>query len=1253
MHLSPRRLLLPAALFVLVVFIQLGAVIAQNDPARVTLCHNGTTITVSYASAYGDNGHFLESGEPNVALGHVNDYLGPCVTPTATSDTATATPAMPTETPVMPEVTPDEPTVEATESATPEPPPATGTSIPSLTPEAPTAEATATAAPTDLPTGTPILPTETVIPASLPTASPTTGPVMPTDAPAPTEFPTQEAVQRAAMMLFDAAMIAPLAAGDACLTSSVYVVDNVSFNEFMVDTGNAGRPLRGNYVGYTITNGGSTASGELWVTLDAFTGGRIGLAANEDGIVRVGVLAPGQSVQVYFYLTDSGSGDLNPANITYDVNVYEGVPGAGGIESCDYTDTIIRIRETLEAQANKVHITVAGPNPATIGGTVTMTVVGDTGTNSALIPMVFTPAVLADWPANAYQLVDARLDYWPGDDCPDGAGGVPATTPTVVNDRLHYSGAVGQDSCYRIVYTFIATGATSAPSKVFPATFLGSGQQVKHNGDPNPSDSLCTSDPTTSNCLIPATNTTTLNKSASPTSLVGGGTVTYTITLNNSSATLSIMLDQIRDLMPAGATYVAGSTTFGGSAIADPFVNAQSVVWSNSFRVPASSTRTLIYRAIVPSTPGTYINSAYGLIGSTTIDTTLSTTDNAPATAVVIVPTPTATPVTPTATPITPTATPVTPTATPITPTATPITPTATPITPTATPLTPTATPITPTATPITPTATPITPTATPVTPTATPITPTATPVTPTATPITPTATPVTPTATPITSTATPVTPTATPITPTATPITPTATPLTPTATPITPTATPITPTATPVTPTATPITPTATPVTPTATPVTPTATPITPLSVFVTNTPMPTSTIPVTSGLAGTPSAAPQAATTAPVISTCARQCTGIVVYVGNRDGNWDLFRSAGSAEADVNLTDSAGQEYAFSLSPDDQWVTYASDADGNWEIYVASTSGDLTLRQRLTFNTVAVEADPVWGPSSQIAYTSTRDGNHEIYVFDTITGREFRATDHPGHDMTPSWTPDGQLLFVSDRSGSWQIYRLNLVTGSETLLSDGQDNYASPLMSPDGSLIAYRLLTAGQDGVEQSVMIIMNAEGTGPVAVSDANSHAVNPAWSPDSRYLAFQSDANGNLDVLAYDRAAGQRLTVTTTETNEFAPQFRCDSVTVVFSSDAPDRDVPLLFDQPVRGTDAEARLVSADAESYISRGFSQIYPLSALPRAFASGEGVLPPGVVATRGHTQFTFPDVSVIADTGATLNQPMPYTPIQVCAQPG
>jgi uncharacterized repeat protein (TIGR01451 family) len=398
---------------------------------------------------------------------------------------------------------------------------------------------------------------------------------------------------------------------------SAGVITRTSSPVFYIDTGITPSVV-GNYVSYTIKNTSGSAYTDLWVKLESFSGGRITLAAGESGIAHVGSLANGASKTVFFYLANTaGTGNTSTAQ-THTVSLYSTRPDLAGSSICgdSFSQTV---EETIKALANKVNTVVAGPNPPELGGIMTITVTGDTGTIGSAGIFAPTPASYADWPANAYKLVGTQITF---------TGGNTGT----FNDILYKSGLNGKDTSYTIVYTFVAAGATAAPTSVTPVTQISSGTQIKHN-DTGGSSLLA---------IQPTTNKVTLTKSVSSPTLVIGGTVTYTVTLNNTGAVVTT-LDDIIDILPSSpsnATYVSGSAKFNGSTISNPNISGQTLTFLGLFTVPAGGTSTLTYQATIPSTNGTYTNRAIGHIGSTQIDTTLTTADNAPATATVNVGTP-------------------------------------------------------------------------------------------------------------------------------------------------------------------------------------------------------------------------------------------------------------------------------------------------------------------------------------------------------------------------------------------------------------------------------------------------------------------------------------------------------------------------------------------------------------------------------------------------------------------------------------
>ena len=78
-------------------------------------------------------------------------------------------------------------------------------------------------------------------------------------------------------------------------------------------------------------------------------------------------------------------------------------------------------------------------------------------------------------------------------------------------------------------------------------------------------------------------------KTADSPTVAAGGQDGYTITVSNPNAT-SAALASVTDVLPAGFSYVSGSTT--GATTADPNVSSQTLTWGGPLNVPAASGQT-------------------------------------------------------------------------------------------------------------------------------------------------------------------------------------------------------------------------------------------------------------------------------------------------------------------------------------------------------------------------------------------------------------------------------------------------------------------------------------------------------------------------------------------------------------------------------------------------------------------------------------------------------------------------------------
>ena len=123
----------------------------------------------------------------------------------------------------------------------------------------------------------------------------------------------------------------------------------------------------------------------------------------------------------------------------------------------------------------------------------------------------------------------------------------------------------------------------------------------------------------------------TLTKTADAAAVTSGQNVGYTITATNPGA-LAETLVTITDILPAGFSYVPGSTT--GVTTADPAIVGQTLTWTGPFALPAateagSGTFTLHFFAVAPATAGTFTNTATGTCAECTV---INAIDTAPVT---------------------------------------------------------------------------------------------------------------------------------------------------------------------------------------------------------------------------------------------------------------------------------------------------------------------------------------------------------------------------------------------------------------------------------------------------------------------------------------------------------------------------------------------------------------------------------------------------------------------------------------------
>jgi Tol biopolymer transport system component len=137
--------------------------------------------------------------------------------------------------------------------------------------------------------------------------------------------------------------------------------------------------------------------------------------------------------------------------------------------------------------------------------------------------------------------------------------------------------------------------------------------------------------------------------------------------------------------------------------------------------------------------------------------------------------------------------------------------------------------------------------------------------------------------------------------------------------------------------------------------------------------------------------------------------------------------------------------------------------------------------------------------------------NGNSDIWLFSLPGWTPTRFTLDAASDLFPIWSPDEKRIFFgSNRAGAYNLYvKDSSGAGSETLLLKSPHNKVPMDVSPDGRFLVYREAepTTGRD-----LMALPLSGDPTPFPVVRTKAEEREGQFSPDSRWLAYQSDESG---------------------------------------------------------------------------------------------------------------------------------------------
>ena len=180
------------------------------------------------------------------------------------------------------------------------------------------------------------------------------------------------------------------------------------------------------------------------------------------------------------------------------------------------------------------------------------------------------------------------------------------------------------------------------------------------------------------------------------------------------------------------------------------------------------------------------------------------------------------------------------------------------------------------------------------------------------------------------------------------------------------------------------------------------------------------------------------------------------------------------------------------------------------------------------------------------QIAYVAQRGGQTQVRVIDVHTQLDQLISNLIDVDQI-AWSANKTLAFTARHGDISRITVIDLRNHDMRQLTDDTSFNTNPAWSPDGRWLVFQ--TNDASGAD---IYVIDAEGNNLRRLTSDPGFDGDPSWSPDGRHIAFLSSRSGWTDLYVMDLDGGNLHKMTDDMAREEHPVWSPDGTSIAFAS-----------------------------------------------------------------------------------------------------